>query len=233
MTLAELKKYLSSIRSGGQNVPQINDIVDNAIEAGFASVWGAYQWKIKRKEDTSLTATSAQIHTILPDDMESLIDLVLEDGTRSRWVNIMTEENFDISYPKPSSHTNKRPFAAKLVRFSPQQNDRWRIYWYPVPDSGYTLRVVYDTVGNANQLEQLPTYMLSAVVDKSLEYVLPPGEGRLAQMQAARSSLQKAIESDMTVSGQPMMVGVDPGWNDGAFVGGRDDCHNLEPPCWP
>lgn len=234
MTHAELKKYLSSIRSSGQTVPQINDIVDNAIKAGFGYVWGAYSWKVKRREDISLSATSGQPHTILNSGMESLVSLVLEDGTSSRWINIMGEENFDMSYPRPASHTNSKPIFAKLVKHSEAGNDVWRVYWFPVPNSSYGLRLVYDMVGSPTQLPNVPSYMLAAIVDKCVELVLPPGENRMAQMQIAEGSLKRAINADTAVSGAPKMLGSDPGWNQGAFVGqGRDDIPDIRAPWWP
>ncbi len=234
MTSGQLKEYLKSIRSGGVEIPQINDIVDNAIQIGFGSVWGAYAWKTKRREDTSLSATSGQAYTILNAKMESLVSLVLEDGTSSRWINIMGEENFDMSYPRPVSHTTSRPIVAKLVKHSAASNDKWRVYWFPVPNSSYNIRLVYDMVGTSAQLSSLPSYMLAAVVDKCVELVMPPGEGRTAQMQIADRSLKRAISSDMAVSGAPSILGPDPGWNDGAFVGqGNDDIPDIASPWWP
>jgi len=234
MTREQLKEYLSSILSGGQNVPQINDLVDNAIEVGYGYVWGAYAWKTKRRENTSLSATSGQTYTILTGEMESLVSLVLVDGTSSRWINIMGEENFDMSYPRPVSHTTSRPIFAKLVKHSTAKADKWRVYWFPVPNGSYSLRLVYDIVADPAQLPNLPSYMLTAIVDKCVELVVPPGEGRTAQMQISDRSLRRAINSDTAVSGAPKLLGIDPGWNDGAFVGqGRDDIPDIRAPWWP
>lgn len=219
MTLTNLKNYLTSIRSGGQQIPQINDIVDAAIEAGFAQTWGAYAWKVRRTDKTTLVCTVNQAYTILPDDMESIDAIVLLDGTSSWWIDLQDEGNFEINFPNPSGYTTGKPVSGKVVFNSAQQGDRWRLYWDRIPGSAYSLRVIYQRAGTIGLIPQLPSYMLAAVVDRCLEYVLPPGNDRLAQHQAAEASLQKAIQSDETVSGPPRWIGVDPGFNDGAFVG--------------
>lgn len=233
MTLADLKKYLKSVRSAGLTVPQIDDIVNVSVEAGFAQVWGAYEWKVRRAENTSLTCTSGQAYTILPDDMESIDAITVINGTQSCWVDLTGEVDFEIDYPRPSSYSTGQPAIGKVVYNSAQQGNRWRIYWSPVPGSGYSLRVIYQRIGSEALIPQLPSYMLAAVVDRCLEYVLPPGNERMLQHQAAEASLRKAIQADETVSGPPQFLGVDPGFNSGAFVGGSgDDGSYLEGRPW-
>jgi len=233
MTISELKKYLSAVRTGGGAVPQINDLVDSAVETGFAQVWGAYEWKIRRAESTDLTCTTSQAYTVLPDDLESVDSIVVIDGTSSFWVDLKGEGNFEMDYPYPSGHATGKPYAGKVVFNSAAQGNRWLIYWCRIPNSAYSLRVIYQRVGSEALIPQLPSYMLAAVVDRCLEYTLPPGEGRLAQHQAANSSLKKAIQSDEMVSGPPKYVGVDPGWNVDAFVGNAgDDGSYLEGRPW-
>lgn len=232
MDIAALKNYLKAIRSAGVAVAQLDDLVNAAVDAGFAQVWGAYSWKVRRKDDTTLTCTSGQSYTVLPDDMESIDSIVIIDGASSWWINLNSEGNFEIDSPNPSALSSVKPSVGKVVFHSSQQNNRWRVYWNRIPDAAYSLRVIYQRVGTIGLLPQLPSYMTAAVVDRCLEYVLPPGEGRLAQLQAAEASLHKAIQADETVSGPPQFVGVDPGWNDDAFTGGGNDGDYLEGRPW-
>lgn len=220
MTLQELKEYLSYIRTGNVKLTGIEKVVDVAIESGYGAVWGAHSWKVRRGMNTSLTTTSGQAYSILPGDMEGLVSLVVLNGSRSRWINIYSEENFEIDMPQPSAHSTTIPSIGKLVYHSDNAADRWRVYWCPIPNAAYSLRVVYQRRADTAFFPNLPSYMQSAVIDECLARIMEPGDSRTNQYSVAAASLAKAITSDNAVPGSPSMLGVDPGWNDWVTVGG-------------
>jgi len=65
MTVDGLKKYLVSIATGGQANPALDQIALAAIEAGYAGVWGAAEWKFRRRYSAAKSTTANQEYTSL------------------------------------------------------------------------------------------------------------------------------------------------------------------------
>jgi hypothetical protein len=211
MTLDELKKYLTSIPTGVEN-PAIGGIATTVIEAGYASVWGANNWKVKRAENTTLATVANQVYTSLPADFESLISLKVIDGTASRSIDIVDENSFDYDIPSPVAWQVAMPRLAKVVFADPL----YRAVWYPVPDAVYTVHLVYVRRADSAKFPNLPSYMQDAVISKASSMMLR-GEDRTAAETVAMATLNRAILSDGAVSGYSPRVGGDPGWDDYAM----------------
>ena len=213
MDLQRLKDYLKSIATSGLAVPNLDQVADAAIESGFSRVWGAYPWSVRRGTKT-LSTVASQAHTVLPDDFESLLT-VRYVSTVNPWnIDIVEESVFDEDHPNPVAYLTSIPVKAKVVYNGPQKGDRWRLYWYPVPSTVYTMELTYNRRADPAVLPDLPTTMLDAVMAACSALMRSDGNERLAYDQIAKSALDKAIAADRPVTGVAPRWGADPGWDD-------------------
>lgn len=219
MTLQDLKAFLRGIASSGIAQPQLDATISAAIEAGYASVWGKYNWSVKRASSLKTTVAS-QAYTDLPPDFESLVTLSYLGTSDPRPINVMNEMAFDYSYPNPAAENSRKPIAAKITFFSPQNNN-WRLYWFPIPDGAYSMQVVYNRRPDSSMLPALPSWMLDAVIAKCSAIMQPDGEKRQMYDQVAEKAIQNAIFADRPQGGLTPQYGVDPGWDDGFDNGGN------------
>lgn len=202
MTVQTFKDYLKSLKFAGSVVDNTQQaIVDAAAEAAFGKVWEAAIWKIGRKLDTSLSTVSGQAHTILPKDVSSIGTVVLTKGGTYREIDLQAEGNFDYNFPSPAAYSNDMPRAAKLVYHSPAANDRWRLYWFPIPDAAYTITLTYRFEADITFLPNLPGHMLEPMLLIGSELILPPGGNQANQFSISEAALNRAIASDEKFSG--------------------------------
>jgi hypothetical protein len=214
MTIQDLKIYLQSLSTAGLKTAQLDQLVTTAIEAGYAAVWGAYRWKIKRRQK-STTTTSGQAYTGLPSDFESIRGVTIQATNTPTMVDIQEEESFDRNFPYPAFHTNSQPTTCKVVRNeSGGAGDKWRLYWFPIPNQAYNITIVYDATADSANFPSLPSYMQQAVIEKCCVLIQGAGDARLAFLQSANAALQAAIYSDRTSNEYTMQWGGDPGWDD-------------------
>lgn len=212
MTRGELKDYLVALPSPGVDTNARKGLADAAIEAGYAGVWGAHPWKVRRVLDSSLTTTGSQAYTTLPEDFESLHGVRILYGNRPSTPDAQDEQVFDMNFPYPANDNNNRPNFFKVSHDS--ATNLWRLYWYPVPDASYTLAVLYDKKADSGALPNLPSHMLPAVMVACASYMVGINEGRAAYDEMSERHLRRAIMSDRVVSGYSPRLGADPGWND-------------------
>lgn len=214
MTLQALKSYLLSLKFGGVAVPQSREIVDAAVEGAFGKVWEAHIWKIGTRVNNSLATVAGQEFTKMPDNMSGIGNIGVIKSTTFQKVNIMGDSNFDHEFPYPAAHSSDMPTHAKLVYHSDATNDKWRLYWFPVPDAVYTIRMSYRISADEEFLPHLPKHMIESVMLAGTALILPPGPNQNNQMAAADASLNRAIASDTKFSGGIDNIGGDPGWDD-------------------
>lgn len=214
MTTGELRDYLKGVIGAGVTVNNLDAVAKVAAESGYASVWGAYTWKIKRVQNDALSTTASQAYTQLPVDFESMLGIRIRADNEPVNVDIIPEHGFDESFPNPTTWGNDIPSSAKVV-YSPA--NKWRIYWFPIPDAVYNLTVTYENKADIGNLPKLPSYMVDAVVAKAASLMFT-GERRVANDQVAARALQVAITSDREVSGVASRMGIAPGWDDWDLV---------------
>lgn len=215
MTADQLKKYFKSLKFGGSVVDNtMEEIVDAAAEAAFGKVWEAHVWKVGRLQDDSLRTTANLAYTILPKGFSGIKTLVLIDGTLSRKINIVDEDNFEYDNPYPQAWSAQKPVLAKLAYHGAAASDNWRLYWSPVPDAAYSLRLVYRVERDLSFLPNVPAYMLEAIMLAGSALILPPGATQFQQFGVAEASIKSAIQSDTAFVGAPELIGTDPGFND-------------------
>jgi len=214
MTVQTFKDYLKSLKFAGSVVDNTQQgIVDAAAEAAFGKVWDAAIWKIGRKLDTSLSTVSGQAYTILPKDVSGVGTVTLKKGTTYRQIDIQVEGNFDYNFPSPSSYSNDMPCVAKMVYNGPASNDKWRLYWYPIPDAVYTMTLTYRFEADITFLPNLPGNMLEPLMLVGSELILPPGGTQAQQFSVAKAALMDAINADEKFTGNVNETGGDVGWN--------------------
>lgn len=227
MTLGQLKTYLKSIGAAGITQQNLDSTADVAIEAGYASVWGAYSWKIKRRQFDS-TTTAGQTYTSLPSDFETVKVILVKSTGRPLAVDIMEEEMFDKNFPKTNFWSTEQPFAAKVgYNASGGNGDKWRIWWFRIPDQAYTISVVYEAKADSAEFPNLPSYMQDAVISKCAALMQTGAEQRLAYNQIAEQAVQRAIFSDRTSSEKAVQWGGDPGWDDFATAERRGNSGSV------
>lgn len=219
MTVQAFKNYLKSLKFAGSVIDNTQQaIVDAAADAAFGKVWEAHVWKIGRKLKTDTTMTASQGHTILPGDLSGIRTVRVISGTRSRRIHIMGEDNFDENFTNPSAYPSAMPAYAKLVYHSPANDDKWRLYWDRLPDSGYTLHISYRPVATIAFLPNCPDYMLEPMMLVGSELILPSGPTQGQQFSLGKAALHRAIQSDESFVGTPDSLGGDPGWDDWSAV---------------
>lgn len=212
MTTDKLKAYLKALPGAGVAAEQMDSTADIAIEAGYAAVWGAHTWKVRRIQTDSKTTTGSQAHTVMPDDFESLLGVRIVSSSNPRGIDLIDEEAFDLDFPYPANDSENMPSVAKATYDG--STNLWRIYWYPVPDSAYTLSIRYDRKADAAMLPTLPSHMMPAVVAMCASFMFSDGVQRQAYDQLARGHIQRAVMSDRAISGGTPTLGADPGWDD-------------------
>jgi len=212
MDVANLKNYLMSISTSGLKDDKLGKLADTAIEIGFAAVWGAYRWKVKRRQKDT-TTIAAQAYTELPADFESIRGVVIKTASLPCLVDIQEEESFDRSFPYPANFQNSQPTTCKIVK-TESAGEKWRIYWFRIPDQAYNVSIIYDGTSDTAYLGKIPSYMEQAVLERCAALMQGTAEARLAFMQSAQAALQTAIFSDRTSNELTMRFGVDPGWDD-------------------
>lgn len=226
MTGTQLKNFLIGHGLGIEGVTQaqLSGVADVAAEAGFAAVWGRYNWTIRRGTAT-LSTVANQAYTSLPSDFESLISLVYAAGTRDYRINIKSEAEFDTDFPDPSIQTGV-PEVAKVVYQGPNAADRFRLYWFPTPAAVYALPLAYARRSDLAFLPDLPPWLVNAVVLKSLVLMQPTADKRYQADAAAEAAIFAAIASDNPSNTNDPGFGTDAGWDDFAIGGGGDQTLN-------
>lgn len=219
MTLAQLKEYLKGGASGFLET-SLDKAADLAIEAGYNAVWGAYEWKVRRKYSEALTTTANQAYTSLFADMESVLLIRVMDGARAVTVDLKDENAFDYDFASPVLVQADIPIAAKVVHHGGAGTDKYRAYWFPIPDKAYTLKIPYMTKADTAQFPNLPSYMQEAVVSKCLVFMQRTADEKLQHETAAEAAIQRAILKDQVMGGYAPRIGVDPGWDDWSVTSG-------------
>lgn len=219
MTLQDLVEYLKGQAGAGISANQLQKMAEVAAEAGYAGVWGAYPWSVRRGTGT-LTTTASTAHTVLPVDFESVTSIRYAGSSRAHVVDILEEVAFDTSFPNPSLVTGL-PTHCKIVYETPQGNNKWRVVWYPVPDSAYSYTLTYNRKSDLANLPNLPSWMLHAVVQRCAVLMEPTVEGQYQRKILADQALSDAIAADRPVTGIGPQFGADPGWDDFHLSTGR------------
>lgn len=218
MTGAELKEYLIGHGLGieGISQAQLTKVASVAAEAGFAAVWGRYNWTVRRGTATLATVAN-QAYTSLPSDFESLISVVYVAGTRDYRINIKSESEFDTDFPDTSIRTGP-PEVAKIVYQGPNAADRYRMYWFPLPPAIYSLPMAYARRSDLAFLPDLPPWLVNAVVLKSLVLMQPTADRRYQADAAAEAAIMAAIASDNPSNTNDPGFGSDAGWDDFGLI---------------
>lgn len=225
MIPANFKEYLKGYATGIVSA-QLDAVANTAMEVSFASVWGAHDWKFKRTLVAG-TLTANQAFTNLPSDFESTLSIRIIHSDRPKSIDIKDENAFDYDYPNPAAVQKDMPFAAKIVLHA---GTTWRVYWFPIPDSGYSYEMAYNRKADLALLPNVPSYMLGAILEKGKAIMQGSPERTFTQTQVAESELQRAILADRVAAGYAPMLGSDPGWDDFALTSGGGsvwDPHTL------
>lgn len=164
-----------------------------AVLKGARKVWYSYQWECRRKQAT-LTTTSAQEYTELPEDFKSVRGLVYRDSSTEGWqLDFMGEDRFDIDFPNSALYTSDTPRKMKIVY--DDNSALWRAYFTPKPDAAYKLVMVYNSI--FTDISQLDESLQDLVVVATWLFIHAPGDEKwIATSGAFKDALRDAIDND-------------------------------------
>ena len=202
-----------SFAADGLTAAQKDKMAQVAMEAGYASVWGAYPWSCRRGT-TTLTTSGGVAYTALPSDFEACTSIRYL-GSGNPWlINVMEEVAFDTDFPYPGAFSSAIPRVCKIVYETPQAANRFRIVWYPVPDAAYSMALSYNRRADTAFLPNVPSWMLDPIVQRAGALMFSQITERLQYDMLADRAVLRAMSADQPVVGVGPMYGADPGWND-------------------
>lgn len=119
----------------------VTELVDNALNMAGPYVWGIHPWNFTRVEATITTSTSTE-YTDLPDDFGGYRSLRYRNGSTDGWkLRYYAEDSYELYFPNPDILSDDEPRICKIVFDSATQV--WRVYFTPVPDSAYSMSLIY------------------------------------------------------------------------------------------
>lgn len=225
MTTEALIKYLRS-QGTGIDQAQLEDTAQIAFETAYGEVWGSYRWTVRRSQVT-LTLTVSGTTTDLPKDFERAIWMSLQKTGRKHEIVIKPEEWFDLHHPYPDDDSDGVPFVCKIVHSPATPTDKWKAYWWRVPNEAYSVVLSYDRSANTGEFPNLPSHMVKPVVAGALSLMKANVNDRQGFDNLFERALARAQRADKTVSGILPLFGSDQGWDDfdtgSVRVGGTND----------
>lgn len=121
----------------------VDGLIEDALTQAGPYLWNSYKWRFRRRE-TTITMTSSQEYVELPDDFSHFYSLTHSDGTSEGWqLTYQDEDVYEYQNPNPSVNSEDGPQSVKIVYDS--DNDVWKAYLSPIPDSAYTPSLIYFT----------------------------------------------------------------------------------------
>lgn len=205
MDISVLKRTMvGQAKSAGFPPDMVKLQVDDAIEQALKYVWGAYHWRFKRIEAT-LTLTGSQEYADLPDDFGGFISLRYRGGTSSGWqLTFMSEDVYEYTNPNPTMLSENEPQMVKAVYDG--DNAQWRAYFTPIPDSAYSLSLVYlQSLGSINLI---PEGFEKLVIAACWLFMYPTGSDSWQKADIAynRAKIEAIKDVDPVYQGMPSVV---------------------------
>jgi hypothetical protein len=209
MTQDELKEFLVALTPPeGMQKPNLDGVLDPAIEAAFEKVWVAHWWNF-RMSRTELTTVASQPFVSCPDNFEQGIHLGRE-GSTGKKIEVVSPSQFYDDHPYPEGDPTGLPSQATLL-----YNETWddaievekfyRLYLWPIAAEAHTLPLIYLIGSSIGDLGNMPGYFVSAVIaeakaligymshadaesllemarEKAGGFIFPPGRHKLAEV---------------------------------------------------
>ena len=174
--------------AGLQNV---DDLVTNAIALAGPFAWKAHPWQFKRREKTITTSTSTE-YVELPDDFGGFVGLTYSSGSTEGWkLRYYAEDTYELYFPNPSILSEDAPRICKIVK--DYDSNKWRAYFTPIPDSAYSLSLIYSR--DWGNIEDFPGGFEDLVLSAAWIFMYPGGSEQKSSAQINyRHALRTVID---------------------------------------
>lgn len=126
--------------------------IGSAIKLAMVTLWSAWDWSFKFK-DTTLSITTSVESYDLPDDFAGIRTIRERTTTSGARLFYLPKEEFDRLIPNQTVIAEGTPQYFTIFRDN--ENDIWKISFFPRPGSAMTLYIDYATVSLSN-IDTLP-----------------------------------------------------------------------------
>lgn len=202
----------------GKSSPNIDQLFDAAIDAGFGMFWGWHGWTFRRNE-VSISTVASQAYNELPTDFEQMCSMYLEEPSNAGDMHVLPEETFNFLHPYPAGNAASMPKDCKIVQSvgyvstaaSPKP---WRVFYSPVPNAVYTIKASYYMKGSRALIASLPSYALPGLLGCTMYFA------GFESLNNALVLLQESLNRDSGAIGIDGRIGQDEDERAFDFAGG-------------
>jgi len=178
MTQAELEEHMSAMLAiSGLDLtnsdPQISTtkFAKDAIKRGLSDFWHAKNWSFAvRTYDMSIASEATSYN--LPRNFRGYVSLREHESTSGMSLNYRSKSDFDEQIPWPDNQPTGYPQIFTI--YYDMQPDRWKISFFPIPETGATLYLTYTTTVPST-VDEVPKMAEPALIAACEKYVTPPG----------------------------------------------------------